>query len=370
MKIGILGGGQLARMLTLAAVPLGHQTLCIDPNPNSGAKALTTVLCADFTCQATLDKFVAEVDVITIETENIPTTTLKFLQQHKPVYPSLLALQTCQDRLLEKQFCQSLNLPTANFWTIESLDDLQSACSESGFPALLKTRRLGYDGKGQLIIRSSADIEPIWNQSQQHDLILEQWIHFDREVSCIGVRGIDGDMEIYPITENHHIDGILHTSTAPAKNITTIQTIAHHYLSTMMAAFNYVGALAIELFQVGDQLVINEMAPRVHNSGHWSIEGAACSQFENHIRAITAMPLGQCAPIGYSVMINAISELPDCNLVLKIPFSHWHDYGKTPRANRKLGHATIHCNDANILETSLTELTTLKPFNRGEKKHD
>ena len=364
MKIGILGGGQLARMLALAAIPMGHSVLCLDPAKDACAKDATTVLTGDFDDMALLDHFASQVDVITLENENIPTQTIEHLKQTTRVYPDEKALSVCQDRLHEKQSCQQYDLPTPRFWEINIRDDLIQALKESRYPAVLKTRRFGYDGKGQYVLKSDDDIESAWEKLGNRELILEAWVPFTRELSFIGVRNTKGDFQFYPLTENHHIDGILHRSIAPAKAHLKLQIQAKKYLTTLMNAFDYVGVLAVELFEVDGTLLINEMAPRVHNSGHWTIEGAAISQFENHVRAITGMPLGCCDPIGFSAMVNAIGSEPDTNQLLAVSCSHYHTYAKMPREGRKVGHVTVHTSYYSELTSHLKDVEVIPPFNR------
>lgn len=362
MKIGILGGGQLAQMLALAAIPLGHEVICITSDTQAPAKLVADILLAALTDTEALLQFAHQVDTITFETENIPPATMHFLAQHKPIYPSLLALEACQDRLLEKQFCQTLGIPTARFWTVDSLEELIQACAQSSFPAILKTRRLGYDGKGQYRIKSQEDILQVWQESPQQDLILEAWIPFERELSCLGARDHNGNIITYALTENYHSHGILHISKAPATAPKNLQALAYHYLTMLLNQWHYVGVLAIELFQVGDSLILNEIAPRVHNSGHWTIEGSYCSQFENHIRAITNLPLAAGSALGYSTMVNALGTHPNNQQLLSIPYTHWHNYSKTAREQRKLGHVTIHSLDRSITEASVAQVLQLAPF--------
>lgn len=363
MNIGVLGAGQLAQMLALAAVPLGHHIVCLDPSSHPCAKNVAPVITARFDDLVALQQFASQVDVITFETENIPSTTLDFCQTIKPVSPSQLALRTCQDRLLEKEFCQALGIPTADYWVINNFNDLEAAVAICHGPCILKTRRFGYDGKGQISIPMKSDLHAIWETCSKHNLILERKILFDRELACLGVRDHTGRCQIYPLTENQHIEGILHLS-MPVESTDALEQQAHEYFSKLMQAFDYIGILAIEMFQVDDHLIVNEIAPRVHNSGHWTIEGAAHSQFNNHIRAITHMPLGECSPIGYNAMINAISTMPDIAALSKIPCTHWHDYGKTPRLKRKLGHATLHCSSREALQEYLSMVLKISPFDR------
>lgn len=366
MRIGILGAGQLAQMLSLAAIPLGHEVVCMDPTDQPSAHNVATIIKADFNDRIALERLASSVEVITFETENIPVQTIDFCQSLKKT-PNRLALEITQDRWLEKEYCRKLKIPTADYWLIKTPDDLKRALGTCDGPSILKTRRFGYDGKGQITLAANTDVTDVWKTFGNHDLILERKISFDRELSCFGARDQRGNSCIYPLTENQHIDGILHCS-QPRQNLNqALYQQAHDYLNKLMESFNYIGVLAIELFQVGDQLIVNEMAPRVHNSGHWTIEGAACSQFENHIRAITDMPLGSCDPMGYSAMVNAISVEPDIMALCQIPYTHWHSYGKTPRLKRKLGHATVHCLTQDELKKQLNQVCTLPPFDRGHR---
>ncbi len=370
MKIGILGGGQLAHMLSLAATPMGIKTLCIDPTPNVCASQITDVITADLSDKTSLSEFASQVDAITIETENIPLETAKWAAKQKPFFPSLAALEISQDRLSEKTFCQKHEIPCPTFWPIHSISDLEQATRQSGFPAVLKTRRFGYDGKGQYLLQQKKDIAIAWQQLNNSELILEQWINFQREVSCLAVRDQQGNIQFYPLTENQHIDGILHCSLAPF-NDDTLQQQAQQYTQDILTSLNYIGILAVEFFQVGNKLLFNEMAPRVHNSGHWTIEGAATSQFDNHVRAIAGLPLGNCCAIGVSAMLNCISHEPVAKNVLNIPYSHWHTYGKTARANRKLGHVTLHTVNEKELTLSLKQLNQIEPFaTRGASSNE
>ncbi len=359
MKLGILGGGQLAQMLTLAAIPLDISTLCIDPTAGVCASRVTEVMHASLDDQTALHEFAAQVDVITIETENIPTTTVDTLQQLKPVAPSLAALKVCQDRILEKQCCNELDIATTAFTDINSLADLQAAGEQLAYPFLVKTRRFGYDGKGQALLSVPTDCEAAWRTLGESPSIGEALVAFDRELSIIAVRRQNGDCAFYPLCENHHHQGILRLTQVPFDNF-ALQKQAEDIALRLLTHFNYVGVLTIELFQVGDQLLVNELAPRVHNSGHWSIEGADCSQFENHVRAICDLPLGSTQARGYSAMLNLISQVPTPSAVLEHPQAHCHFYGKAPRPGRKLGHVTLNCETKTDLHTQLTTLQTLQ----------
>lgn len=358
MKLGILGGGQLAQMLTLATYPLGIRTHCLDPNPQACANDLTTVVTAGFDDESALDAFLAEIDCVTIETENIPLACADYVLARKPLMPARKALETTQDRLNEKNFFQTLDIPTAPYFDIKSEQDLKDALQKTGFPAILKTRRFGYDGKGQFFIKDESDIAKAWEGHQSSALILEGFVNFDYEVSLIAVRSQSGEMAFYPLVQNEHKDGILRYSTAPFCN-TELQQLAESHAKKMLNELDYVGVLTTEFFFDGQQLVANEMAPRVHNSGHWTIEGTQCSQFENHVRAVCGLPLGSTATVGQSFMVNMIGQPLDREQCLQIPGVHYHSYGKEPRPNRKIGHVTLVDTDERRFEESKNKLKAL-----------
>ena len=342
MKVGILGGGQLARMLCLAGYPLGLTFRILDPSPDVCAAPLAEHIVADYADEHALERFAKGVDVVTYEFENVPMATAERLAAQVPVYPPPIALEKSQDRLVEKTFLQSLNVPTAGFAAIDSEEQLRGEVAEFlGHPGVLKTRRMGYDGKGQIVLREESDTAAAWKELKAHPLILEGFVQFDRELSLLSVRGRDGEIRFYPLVENQHSEGILRVTTAPAPDLTdALQQQAETFGRSVLEALNYVGVLAIEFFQVGEKLIANEMAPRVHNSGHWTIEGAVSSQFENHLRAVCGLPLGSTALVGASKMQNIVGELPDTNAILEQPGAHLHLYGKAPRPGRKLGHVT------------------------------
>ena len=338
--IGILGGGQLARMLALAGAPLGVRFLAVDNVAEACASQVAPMMTADWRDFAALEQFAARIDVATFDFENVPADTAHWLTDHTRVSPNPRALALAQDRLAEKSMFRELGLDTPAFATVDDRADLERAARAIGYPSVLKTRRLGYDGKGQFRLRSAADIEPAWAAIGGAPSILEAWVPFEREVSIIAVRGSDGAFSTYPLVQNWHSDGILSASLAPAPGADALAPAAIAHARAIAEHLDYVGVFALELFVRGGALLGNEMAPRVHNSGHWSIEGAVCSQFENHVRAVLGLPLGSTAPRGISVMLNWIGELPDARAVLSEPGAHWHDYGKSPRAGRKVGHAT------------------------------
>jgi len=277
-------------------------------------------------------------DVLTYEFENVSLAALQHVSEVVPIYPPVAALQYSQDRLDEKRLFETLAIPLPEFAAIDSHQDLNAAAKKLGLPMVIKTRRFGYDGKGQFVVRETADIETAWNALGGQPLIAEQWVDFDYEVSCLGVRNVDGDVTIYPLSRNVHVDGILHTSKSPL-NLPELSETASDYVHRLLERLDYVGVLALELFAIGDRLLANEFAPRVHNSGHWTIEGSETSQFENHLRAILNLPLGSTTSRGHAGMLNLVGEISDATRALNIGVLH--DYGKHPRPGRKLGHVTV-----------------------------
>ena len=358
--LGILGGGQLARMLALAAAPLGVKTLVVDSSADACAGQVTQLVVADWTDYAALEAFAAQVDVVTFDFENVPAETARWLAERVSVFPEPQALAVAQDRLAEKTLFRECNLQTPEFMAVDTREDLDRALAAIGAPAILKTRRLGYDGKGQFRLKSMADADAAWAalgaQAVAHGLILEAFVPFERELSVIAVRGPDGDFRTWPLTRNWHTDGVLALSLAPALDIEQLQQRATALARTLAERLNYVGVFALELFVKDGELLGNEMAPRVHNSGHWTIEGAHTSQFENHVRAVLGLPLGDTGARGVSVMFNWIGELPDASPVLRTIDAHWHDYGKQARSGRKVGHATLCAPDAATVVVRLAEI--------------
>jgi 5-(carboxyamino)imidazole ribonucleotide synthase len=351
--VGILGGGQLGRMLALAGYPLGLRFRFLCPEPTAPASHLATLIPADYDDLETLERFVRGVDVVTYEFENVPVNSVQWLADRVPVYPPPAALETAQDRLSEKEFFQRLAIPVPPFAAVGSVEELEQAAQRIGLPAVLKTRRFGYDGKGQSVLRTVADLAPAWAALGKVPLILESFVGFDRELSVIAVRGRNGETAVYPLVENHHRDGILRLSLAPAANVGPLQAVAKDYARRALEALDYVGVLAIEFFEHRDQLLVNEMAPRVHNSGHWTIEGAETSQFENHLRAVVGWPLGATTTRGCSAMLNWIGTVPPTEEVLRVPGAHQHVYGKSAVPGRKLGHATVCAADMALVAERL-----------------
>ena len=343
--VGILGGGQLARMLALAGAPLGIRFLIVDNAADACAGQVAPLVQADWRDFAALDEFAQRIDVATFDFENVPADTAQWLAERAQVFPNPRALAATQDRLVEKTLFRELGLDTPAFAAVDSRADLERALAAIGCPAVLKTRRLGYDGKGQFRLRTLADADAAWMALGGVPLILEAWVAFEREVSLIAVRGRDGEFCTYPLVQNWHADGILSASLAPAPAVQGLTQSAARHARAIAEHLDYVGAFALELFVKDGHLLGNEMAPRVHNSGHWTIEGAPCSQFENHIRAVLGLPLGDTSALGISVMLNFIGELPNAQPVLAEPRAHWHDYGKSTRAGRKVGHATLRADN-------------------------
>jgi 5-(carboxyamino)imidazole ribonucleotide synthase len=330
--IGILGGGQLARMLALAGAPLGQRFLVVDSVPDACASQVAPLMTADWRDFDALAEFARRIDVATFDFENVPADTAHWLTEHTRVYPNPEALGIAQDRLAEKNLFREIGLATPAFAAVDSREDLARAIESIGLPAVLKTRRLGYDGKGQRLLSSFADL--------REDEIAEEVVNFRRELSILAVRSRTGETAYYPLVENTHRDGILRLSLAPAADAP--EAAARDYASRLLDALGYVGVLALELFELDDgRLLANEVAPRVHNSGHWTIEGARTSQFENHLRAILGLPLGSTETPEQVAMVNLIGSLPRLDRLLAIPGANVHLYAKEPRPGRKLGHVTL-----------------------------
>ena len=339
--IGILGGGQLGRMMVLAGKPLGLDFRVLDSGEHVPTDGLAGRVRADFADAEAVDRFAEGLTHVTYEFENVPVATTRRLADRLPVFPPPLALATAQDRREEKTLFDRIGLPTPPWTTVDSAEQLRAGCDRIGLPAVLKTRRGGYDGKGQRVLRTDDDLSAAWDDLGGRPLLLEAMVDFGRELSMVAVRGAGGQVAFYPLTENRHTGGILDVSVAPAPDADRWQPVAEGHLRRLTGELDYVGVLAVEFFDCGDRLLGNEMAPRVHNSGHWTIEGAACSQFENHLRAGLGWPLGSTAAVGESAMVNLIGEVPDVAELLAVPGAHLHLYGKTPRPGRKLGHVTV-----------------------------
>jgi len=342
MLVGVIGGGQLGRMLALAGMPLGLSFRFLDPAPDAPAKEVGELLVGAYDDSELLDRLVDGAAVVTYEFENVPVESAR----RAGTVPGHAALEVAQDRLVEKQLFRRLGIPTAR------IDE-----EVETFPALLKTRRLGYDGKGQRLVETRPGPVP--------GHVLEELVPFDRELSLLAVRARNGRTRFYPLIENVHADGILRTSRAPAADAPQAQ--AEEYATRLLDALGYVGVLALELFEVGGELLANELAPRVHNTGHWTIEGAETSQFENHLRAILDFPLGVTDLRAECVMVNLIGAVPAPQEILAIPGARLHLYGKEQRPGRKLGHVTLLDPTPGRLGTieQLLEGTTSAPSRRG-----
>ncbi len=365
--VGILGGGQLARMLALAAAPLGVRCLAVDQAPDACAGQIAELVQAEWHDFAGLEPFAHRIDVATFDFENVPAETAEWLAERTRVFPNPRALTVAQDRLTEKNLFRACGLDTPAFVPVDTRPGLDEALGRIGAPAILKTRRFGYDGKGQFRIKSPADADAAWRALGAHTgragLILESFVPFVAEVSVVAVRARDGDFRTWPLTRNWHVDGILSASLAPAPADDAIAGAAFAHARAIAEELDYVGVFALELFVSADaihgqelrgqRLLGNEMAPRVHNSGHWTLDGAVTSQFENHLRAVLGLPLGDTSARGVSCMLNWIGELPDRDALLAVPDAHWHDYGKSPRPGRKVGHATVCAGDAGTLAQRL-----------------
>ena len=329
--VGCIGGGQLGRMLALAGSPLGVRFRFLDPAPDACAGDVGELLVGPYDDPALLDRLADGADAVTYEFENVPVAAARRTR----AVPDAYALEQGQDRLVEKELFRTLGIPTARFGTLE----------DTGVPALVKSRRLGYDGKGQRVVESS---EPLAASE-----LAEEIVPFDRELSILATRGHDGETVFYPLVENEHREGILAVSRAPARHAP--QHEAEEIARALLDAVDYVGVLAVELFEVHGSLLANEFAPRVHNTGHWTIDGAVTSQFENHVRAVLGLPLGSTDSLGEAVMVNLVGETPPVDRLLAVAGAHVHLYGKAPRAGRKLGHVTL----VDAGEDSIAEVVAL-----------
>ena len=329
-------------MLALAGYQLGVEFRFFDPSSGAPVGQIGELVAADYGDRTALERFLKGLDVVTYEFESIPLSTVEFVAERVKVYPPVEALEIAQDRLLEKKLFEHLGIPTPPFAPVDSIEDLRQAASRIGLPMVLKTRRMGYDGKGQAVIRDKASLESAWKRLAGVPLLVEKYVSFQYELSVIGVRDHNGHEVFYPPVENVHGDGILRRSTVPAPNvIPETSELAIDYSRRLMDKLEYVGVLALELFSVDGTLLANEMAPRVHNSGHWTIEGAETSQFENHLRAVLSLPLGATSLRGPSVMLNIIGHIPSREKVLAVEGAHLHLYGKAPTEKRKVGHVTL-----------------------------
>lgn len=355
--VGILGGGQLARMMALSSAPLGLRFLVLDNTADACAGQFAPMVVGDYGDEAALAEFAAKVDVATFDFENVPANAAEWLSAQVPVFPNPRALGLTQDRLAEKTLFRELGIPVPDFADVTDRAALADAVAKLGAPCILKTRRLGYDGKGQFRIKTAVDVDAAWDalgaQADTTGLILEAFVPFQRELSVVAVRGRDGEFRNWPLTENWHVDGVLSASLAPARVDPAMRATAIAHARALAEALDYVGVFALELFCHDGELLANEIAPRVHNSGHWTIEGSETSQFENHLRAVLGRPLGDTRMLGHACMLNWIGAMPEADAVLREAGGHWHDYGKLPRAGRKVGHATLRDDSSDALAAAL-----------------
>lgn len=363
LRIGILGGGQLGRMMALAGYPLDLAFCFYESTPDCPAAALGPVFGDAQNSTASLDAFIASADVFTYEFENIPVAWVERIAAKKPLHPGVQSLAVSQNRLNEKKLFARLNIPSARFAEVNTEQDLKDAAAGLGLPLVVKTVTMGYDGKGQFLLREARQVAECWAQlGAQAPLIAEEFVHFKRELSVIAVRGQDGATVCYPLTENVHHRGILSHSVAPAPFVAdNVQLAAEHCISSILQELGHVGAMTLEMFETRHGLMANETAPRVHNSGHWSIEGASCSQFENHVRAVAGLPLGATRCDKPVAMVNIIGRHPAAHAVLRQADAHLHLYGKSEREGRKLGHITVTAAHHHELESRLRNLAEILP---------
>ena len=362
--IGILGGGQLGLMLAQSALPFGIRCVFLEDAPNCPARLLGKVYSSQ-----QFDEFAKACDTYTLEFENTPLDSAKVLEKSVGLFPPAHALFIAQDRLNEKNLFNELNIDTVPFLAVHSFDDLKTACDNLGLPLVLKTSRGGYDGKGQFIIKNKSDIDTAWQElgeaTKTAPLIAEGFIDFSREASIIAVRSKQGEIRYYPLVENIHHNGILAKTTAPAPNVESLTEQAQNSIKKLLEHLNYVGVLTLELFVTDKGLIANEIAPRVHNSGHWSIQGAVCSQFENHMRAVAGLPLGDTSIAGPSVMLNVIGEYPNISEVLALDGVHYHGYDKEERHGSKIAHITVMPTDSEKLTETVEKVVGLLPNKLG-----
>jgi 5-(carboxyamino)imidazole ribonucleotide synthase len=358
-RVGIVGGGQLGMMLAEAGDRIGIECVALDPTPDAPASRVCRQIVAAYDDETALAELAAASDVCTYEFENVPTDAARFLAERVAVLPPPAALEVAQDRVLEKTMFEAVGLPVAAWAPVGSKEELDEALEAIGVPSVLKTRRLGYDGKGQARLTSVDDAPDAWRALGEAPSILESFVPFDRELSIVCVRARDGSTAFYPLVANEHRDGILRVTVAPAPRLAPgLQGQAEANASAVMDRLGYVGVLAIELFQVGEDLLGNEMAPRVHNSGHWTIEGAMTSQFENHLRSICGLELGATTTrAAYSAMVNLIGRMPAPEAIPAGPGVFLHAYGKHERPGRKLGHVTLVADDRDTVNSVLQVIT-------------
>jgi len=359
--VGVLGAGQLARMLALAAHPLGVRCRVYDPVARPPAAAVARHFRGDFEDGEALRRFADGLAAVTYELEHLPVRTLEMLTGTVELRPHPRALRVAADRLAEKTFLRGLGIPTADFAPVDREEDIDPGVDRLGLPLVLKTRTQGYDGRGQVVVRTHAMLAPALSTLGRTPLLAEAVVPFDRELSIIVVRSQAGEVRTYPLVENHHENGVLRWTLAPAPGVGDgVLEQAETFARRIVQSLDYVGVMTIELFQVGARLLVNELAPRVHNSGHWTIEGAETSQFENHLRAVLGLPLGATTATDGWVLFNLLGETPDPRRVLAVQGAHLHLYDKTPRRGRKLGHVTCRASDPAAARPHLQEILGLR----------
>jgi 5-(carboxyamino)imidazole ribonucleotide synthase len=357
--VAILGGGQLGRMLAQAGQRLGVACRLLDPDPAAPAGAVAPTITAAWDDARALSRLVAGATVATWEVEHVPLATVRRLAGQVPVFPPPACLEAVQDRACQKQLLDQLGIATAPWAAPQSLEDLPAAVDRLGLPSVIKTRRGGYDGRGQAVLRRTGEAAEAWRRFGGHDLIVEGFIPFDDECSLVSVRAQDGSIRHWPLVENRHSDGVLATTLAPHPHWSAgLQEQAEQAMSRIMARLDYVGVMAVEFFRCDGRLLVNELAPRVHNSGHWTMDGADCSQFENHLRALLGWPLGGTGSRGHAAMVNCLGSVPDARCI-RLPGVHRHDYGKIPRPGRKVGHLNIIGRDEVERDGRLADLLRL-----------
>lgn len=361
-RVGIIGGGQLAQMLAQSVQPLGVRCTVLDPNENCCASSVCEQIVGEYNDPDALTQLADCSEVVTYEFENVPAAAAEIIKPLRPIHPNPDALGYAQDRHLERGMFSKLGIAIPNYRAIDDVESLSAALGELGTPAILKARTLGYDGKGQVLINDPRNAREAFETIGSVPAILDQFVEFTRELSIVATRSVAGDIVCYPLSENVHRGGILRVSKAPARAVSTKLTEqAQHAARQILNRFEYVGTLAVEFFQIGSgddaTLVANEIAPRVHNTGHWTIEGAQTSQFENHMRAVMGMKLGSADPIGCSAMVNIIGDEPRAGALQSMPEAHVHMYGKAPRAGRKIGHVTLNAPSEGELDALLERFT-------------
>lgn len=361
-RVGIIGGGQLALMLAQSVQRLGVRCTVLDPNETCCASAVCEQIVGEYDDPDALKQLAECSEVVTYEFENVPAAAGEVIAPLKPIHPNPDALGYAQDRHVERTMFCDLDIAIPSYRAVDDVDSLHAALEELGTPAILKARTLGYDGKGQALINDASTAADAFESIGSVPAILDQFVEFERELSIVATRSLGGDIAYYPISANVHRGGILRVSKAPARDVSEhLIEQAQHAARQILNRFEYVGTIAVEFFQIGTgadaTLVANEIAPRVHNTGHWTIEGAQTSQFENHMRAVMGMGLGSSDPIGHSAMVNIIGDEPRKGALESMPEAHVHMYGKAPRPGRKIGHVTLNAPSEGELDALLERFT-------------